>query len=577
MNDIEVKLHDFETILIDHVNQDKLGGMGIAVIKAGEVVYSRCFGYADKEKKLPMTYDTLIDIASLSKAFTATLLAIIIEEQDFDWNTPIREYFPQMRFNHEFANKTLTLKDILSHRTGLPMHEQSWFLDENLSPQKLLERLPYLEFSAEPRSKFMYTNVLYQCVIAIIEYYSGKEFPQFIRDNLFTPLKMDNTVVTFNEALESGNFAKPYKISNGKLEEIDYFDQDIFGSTGVKSSLHDLTYWLQFHMGNGQFEGKEIISTKNMKILHQPTIVMPEGGLAGIIYPTEHYSELPSYALGWSIEMHRGHKLVAHSGKIDGFTSMISFMPHEELGIIILSNEDTLLKNEFIALEMYDILLGLEPLDWFSKSNELIRRIREQNNNGRDNIIEMRVPNTQPSLELQGYIGTYQNPGYPHIKIVYDNGHLLLDTPRLRFKLEHIHFDTFLLSMPISDLFIKLNFIFNTKGEISKFSAQFEESLPPIEFNKIIEDPPEEDLLKFTGIYDYFGDELIIKVVNHALTGDSGYNSTFILESSGKNKFRPKNSTGTEFVFVNPGNNRYDIKIVTIGQIIDVPRLGDLD
>ena len=226
-------------------------GLAVVALKDNEIIYSKGFGYRDVDKKLEMTPNTAHPIASCTKSFTSTAIALLVNEGKLEWDTPIREFIPQFKMKDSVATERVTIVDMLSHRTGLPSHDFVW-VNDDFSYREIFERLPHLDLSKDIRTNFQYCNLMYLAASVIIEELSGMSYKDFIVKRIFKPLKMKDSNLSIQTMRQSPNYATPYKIDykDEKLGyiECDYIEnEDAAGDGGIHASIEDMGKWLGFH------------------------------------------------------------------------------------------------------------------------------------------------------------------------------------------------------------------------------------------------------------------------------------------------------------------------------------------
>lgn len=486
--------------------QYKFPGMGIGVIKDGEVLQAEGFGFADLEKRTLIDKDTEWGIASCSKAFTATLLCMLAEDGYFGLEQPIREYLPDFQLYDETATKLCTVKDILCHRTGIGGYDALW-VDE-CDRADIWRRLKYLKPDEPFRAAIQYSNLMYTMAGHIAEKVTGRSYPDLIRERIFEPLGMTRSNCSITDMLKSGNYASPYWQSDDGPVPIDNWNVDLGAPCGgINSTLSDMLKWLQFNIDDGVApDGRRLISHESMTLLHTLHVryelwqwdfpeVPPVGG----------------YALGWYNDVYRGHFMYWHIGEIEGYGTMQFVLPREKLGIVVFNNiqkPDVLIEMSCVY-EIIDNVLGLPKEDWSA------RIWAERNNYGHmledwrcDLMGESpRVEGTTPSHDLDAYCGKYFEPGHGYIEIfradgaegdsagnntaVGDSaaGRLAMRYRGVIQEMEHYHYDVFQVNHVKQDTLIytcPLEFFTSADdGSIDRFAFRLYSQVDPIVFRRV--------------------------------------------------------------------------------------------
>lgn len=466
----------------------------VAIVK-GDEEYTFGIGMKDG-KALPAGEDTLYMIASCTKAFTAAACAVLATEGKLDFDVPVREYMPEFRLNDDYATANLTIRDFLSHRTGLPRHEMAWY-GTGFSRDQLMKNLKYLPLNAPVRYVFQYSNFNYLIAGSLIERISGMPFETFMKEKLLKPLGMDRTVVYFDEMRKSEDHAVPFAHSEEYtmtgIREIPFYEspaEDASSMTGdptaaagcICSCASDMVKWLRFLLSKGKAGDVQLIREDLMELMITPHTDTGDGG------PYGPQRSMTSYALGWSIYNYRGFKMAEHGGNINGFTSSVAFMPDLDLGMFISVNMDVSLLADAVIQDIADIYMEKDDGDWYRRmyeyNDEMFRGVVAFFRNFGGEPIE----GTAPSHGMKEYAGTYEAPGYRRVLIEEKDGVLTLDFNTFRTKLKHHHYDTFSTVSPLGELPSGFLFTFGSDaaGRLSTVSATLgsEKDLKPIVFTK---------------------------------------------------------------------------------------------
>src|SRR5215510_7238174 len=221
---IESRLAGFDDYMAHLLETWNAPGIGVGIVGKDKLVFAKGYGYRDYGKKLPFTPTTTQPIASNTKLFTAMAAGLLVEEGRLDWDKPIRQYVPGIKFYNDDLDRTVTIRDMLSHRTGITRHDAIWFKSD-FTQKDLFERLKYLEPSEAPRSVFLYNNMMYAGAGYAIELLSGKTWEQFVRERILTPLGMSSTTFSIADMLKTAEPAVPYteRRDNTELYQIPYY------------------------------------------------------------------------------------------------------------------------------------------------------------------------------------------------------------------------------------------------------------------------------------------------------------------------------------------------------------------
>ncbi|MFQ5722068.1 MAG: serine hydrolase domain-containing protein, partial [Candidatus Aminicenantales bacterium] len=305
-------LAGFKTVVEKGLKSLNVPGVAMAVVVDDKVIMAKGFGFRDLENKRPMTKDTLLAIGSATKAFTTFTMGTLVDEGKLDWDTPVHNYIPWFRLYDLFASQRLTPRDLVTHRSGLPRHDLTWYNNYKASRQELVKRLAYLKPTADLRQKFQYNNLMFLTAGYLIEVITGQSWEEAVRNRVLNPLEMKRTNFSVLDSQKDTDYALPYREEKGKIEKIPFRNITNIGPAGsINSSAEEMSHWLIVHLNQGKYKGKSIIRTQTVEDMH--LAYMPTGETPAIpeITPAD-------YGLGWFIDTYRGHQRVHHGGNIDG-------------------------------------------------------------------------------------------------------------------------------------------------------------------------------------------------------------------------------------------------------------------
>jgi len=496
------RLKGLDTMALKVLKDWHAAGVTIAVVEKGKVVYTGGFGYSDLDKKLPVTENTQFAIGSCTKAFTASMLGMLVKEGKVDLDKPVRNYLPELKFQNEYTNDHCTLRDMMCHRTGLPRHDLSWYASWG-TRKEFLDRIQYMEPTAELRAKWQYNNFMFMAQGMVVEKITGKSWEENMKERILAPLGMDNTNLSTIDMEKSADHSLAFSTKDSVVKAIPYRNIDAMGPAGsVNTSAKDMAKWLITWINDGKYNGKEIIpsSYRNEAI----TIQMAMGGGApGVENPDVHIS---GYGFGWMISSYRGHYRVEHGGGIDGFITTTGFFPSDSIGIFVSSNQggvSTSIRN-FIA----DRMLKLSYRNWNKLQLDAQTKAKDAAKAVQKNDSLGHKLNTQPSHDLKDYSGTYSSPGYGSIEVSMKDGKLVSKFNNLDIRLDHFHYDQFnaFILDPSLDGGDPLRFSFHIDeiGNINKLTIPLEGGVKDIEFTKESKsiEVKKADLKKFEGNYE---------------------------------------------------------------------------
>ena len=471
-------LNNINAFVLQTMAQWKVPACGITIVKDGKPYYSSAFGQRNIAKNLPATINTLFGVASCTKSFTAAALAILVDEGKLDWDKPVKSYMPDFQLYDQEATNKITARDLLSHRTGLPNHDDMW-VAANSERKTLFDNLKYLKPTHPLYTHYQYNNLMYMAAGVLVERLSGKTWEAFVREKLLIPLEMKNTVLSYPEYFKSPDYATSYDFKKEQNVEVGFGSNvDAIGPAGsMKTNMVDMTNWLLMQLQNGKFNGKQIVSQNNLRENHTPLqIVLP----ATAKYPELGFS---TYGMGWVLNSYRGQQRRQHSGSIDGFRSLMTVFPNNNLGIFVTTNTDAAQRYAVNIITNYiaDNLLNMNVIDW----ND--RYVKERND---AQFEEEKVQKEHNSNRKMGammshgidyYTGVYEHPAYGTLQIFKTDRGLRGMFHNRQFDMNHFHYDYFEGSEILEG--VVFNFPTNQKGDIDRIIVNFPES-GEVEFKK---------------------------------------------------------------------------------------------
>ena len=298
-------------------------GFAVAVVQKDKVIYAKGFGYRDVEKKLPVTPNTLFAIGSCTKAFTASLIGLLDQEKKVELDKPVHNYLPGLAFYNDALTDQVTLRDMMTHRTGLPRHDLSWYFFDTPSRDSLLQRIRYMEPSAGLRNTWQYNNWMYMLQGMVVEKITGKTWEQNIAEKIFQPLGMTRSNFSVKQLAADADAATGYGLKNDSIiQRLPYYDINGMGPAGsINSSVNEMANWLNTWIHAGKFNGSEILPEPFTRTAMSSQMVIAPA-VPDSANPDIYFS---NYGLGWFLSSYRGHYRVEHGGNIDGFSASTAF------------------------------------------------------------------------------------------------------------------------------------------------------------------------------------------------------------------------------------------------------------
>src|SRR5262245_29142381 len=421
-------------------------GLALAIVKDDAVVVAKGFGVRKLGATAPVDSRTLFGIASNTKAFTATALGLLVEENKIAGDAPVVRYLPAFALSDPYVTRELTVRDLLVHRSGLGLGagDLLWWPPSTYNRKEIAQRLRFIPLATSFRTAYAYDNVLYLVAGELIEAVSGQSWEDFVASRILAKVGMTGSNVRHSAAAAGGNVAAPHAPIDGRVRPIAPFASDNTNPAGgINSSADDMARWLRVQLSGGRLaDGSRLFSPATARELTSIVTPIP------IVDPPPELPPLKSdfhgYALGFDIRDYRGHKAVMHTGVLPGYVSRVIMIPEANLGVAVLTNQESGEAFDSIALHVVDYYVGAPAFDWIDGFAARARRVASATTADRR---PARDAGTRPSLPLASYAGTYRDVWYGDVAIAHDNGRLVMTfshTPSLVGDLEHDQHDTFI-------------------------------------------------------------------------------------------------------------------------------------
>ncbi|HLJ44926.1 MAG TPA: serine hydrolase [Bryobacteraceae bacterium] len=415
-------------------------GCAIAIVRGNDVLLTAGYGVKEAGKPDRVDPNTIFAIGSMTKAFTTAAMSILVDDGKMNWDDPVRKYIEFFHLEDPLADEMVTLRDLVCHRTGLARNDMLWY-NSPLTSEEIIRRIAYLKPTRPFRSAWQYNNLMFLTAGYAVSKTAGTTWQSFVQTRIFDPLGMKTADFTTDVVQHSSDHASPHRKTNGKTEAIAWRNLDNIAPAGsINASVVELANWARLQLNKGEFEGKHLISARNMAEMHTPQMAMRPEDWGREWNPETHQI---SYGMGWELHDYRGLHLVSHGGAIDGFRGNITLLPDQKLGIVVLSNLDQENMPEALRFSLIDAVLGLAPRDWDSTLIEHFRMETDRAAEATKKRLAARHLDTKPSRELDAYAGEYFDPGYGTATVSLAEGALHIAWSNFKEPLEHFQFDTF--------------------------------------------------------------------------------------------------------------------------------------
>jgi CubicO group peptidase (beta-lactamase class C family) len=419
-------------------------GLAIGIVHKGQLVFAKAYGVRDVGTKEPVDTQTIFAIASTTKAITAAALGMLVDEGKVRWDDPVTKYLPSFQMHDPWATREVTVRDLITHRGGLPNADYLWTHGDN-SRDEVIRRIRFIQPTYSFRNGYIYHNVMYTVAGAVIEAASGMSWDDFLRQRIFQPIGMTRSVTTLVDAKTKTNRAEPHGRQNDTLKVSGNSLADGIGPAGsVWSSVADMTRWVKFLLDTGKVNGRPLLTPQTWAELFRPATILPPWNDRSAPQLRMSKPHFRSYALGWFQQDYMGRQVDFHTGSLTGMIAINGLIREEGIGVYIISNTSSEIRHP-LMFKVFDTFLGAPARDW---SGEMlaIQRADDARDSTTARPQNQRVEGTKPSLALDRYAGTFADPDslYPTIAITSENGALRYRLGSTQAgTLEHWQFDSF--------------------------------------------------------------------------------------------------------------------------------------
>lgn len=398
-------------------------GIAVGIVKDGKLVLAKGYGVANIQTKQKMDANTLVGIASNSKAFTASALAILVDEGKINWDDKVKKYLPEFKMYNDYVTEEFTIRDLLTHKSGLGLGAGDlmiWPDGHDFTPKDIVRNIQYLKPVSGFRTQYDYDNLLYVIAGEVIEKVSGKSWCDFVEERLMKPIGMTKSAASWRRLKDTTNVVVPHVPTNGKLEIVPRYTNPIFdAAAGLYASVNDLSHWLIVQMNHGKYgENQQLFSEKQWKEMWTPQTILPMNN------PHPYSSNFRSYGLGWRLEDINGHLQVSHTGGLDGIVTQTIMIPDVKLGIIVLTNQQNGAAFTVISNTIKDSYLGLPKFDHLAYFGQE-RRAKEDNADKVTDEVWAEVNQNlkaKTKIDFSQYTGTFKDNWFGEVTIYEQKG-----------------------------------------------------------------------------------------------------------------------------------------------------------
>jgi CubicO group peptidase (beta-lactamase class C family) len=472
-------LGQFDSLVAEVMAEWRIPGLAMAVVRRDEPPLLRCWGLRDIDACAPVLPDTVFPICSVTKSFIATALALLVDEGRLDWDAPVRGILPEFRLRDPVATEQASLRDLLTHRTGLPRHDLV-HMDGHLDNAGTLAALCHLEPSKPFRRTWQYNNLMYLVAGLVLERVSGERWDDFIRTRILLPLGMERATTALEDMFARyPDCAMPYAVLDGEQQRVPVRPIYARPAGSICASIAEMAAWMRFHLDPVTGRDRLRLSPAAATELTAPQIYIARSDFPEI-GPVH-------YGFGFFVGHYRGARSVGHGGgPWFGYNCDLRLLPDHGSGVMVLTNGHdpgcAPLTNTVL-----DHLLELEPLPWLDRCRGARAGSRDHPSKDRSVRVETRRHDVSPSHALPDYANEYEHPAYGKVRITCDGDALRWAGLGLDLPMTHRHHDVFETVPERMAWFGKRTVQFATDVEdyIKSLAVPLEPAVSPIVFRRL--------------------------------------------------------------------------------------------
>jgi CubicO group peptidase (beta-lactamase class C family) len=406
-----------ETALADW----QIPGIAVCVVKDGKVMVMKGYGVKEVGTSNKVDENTLFMIGSNSKAFTGTAMTMLAADKKLSLDSPVIKYLPNFKLYDRWVTKEANIRDLLCHRLGFETFQGDFiYFDSDLTTAEVREKFSKVKPLYSFRSRWGYTNAAFMTAGEIIPKVSGKTWAEYIKENIFTPLEMTNSLALSKDIKTASNKATAHTVAQGVLKTIPYGNIDNLAAAGsISSSINDMSHWVMVQLNKGKYNDKQVIPAEALMQTWTPHSILGNGGHP---YNKSHFS---LYGLGWFLKEYSGRQIVSHTGGVNGFVTSVTLVPEEKLGIIVLTNTDANNFFESLKSEILDACLGLPYRNYSQVQLASFKKNQQKEADWLKQKQDTIAKHLATTLPLASYAGNYEHEVYGKMTIAFEDKKLI--------------------------------------------------------------------------------------------------------------------------------------------------------
>jgi CubicO group peptidase (beta-lactamase class C family) len=455
-------------------------GIAVGIVKDGKLIHAKGYGVRSLDSRKKVDENTLFGIASNSKAFTAAALGMLVEEGKLKWDDKVTDFIPEFKMYDPYVTAEFTIRDLLTHRSGLGLGagDLMMFPDSNsFTRADIIHNLRYLKPVSSFRTKYDYDNNLYIVAGEVIVRASGMSWEDFIEKRIMDPLKMNKSAASINRLKDRSNMISAHAPIDGKVTPIRMdWSETANAAGGIQSSINDLSKWVIMQLNGGKYgDDKRLFSENTQADMWSPQTIIDVRG------SSPYNTHFASYGLGWFLSDVKGYKQVSHTGGLAGVVTQVTLFPELNLGIMVLTNQQSGAAFTAITNTIKDSYLGVKGIDRVKQMHDRVLKSQGEASQITSEVwktVEMQKKSATCAMAVDSILGTYTDNWFGEVVIARKNGKVRLDcvrSPRLTGELFFYKGNTFVVkwddrSMD-ADAFIQFGLNAEGRAETAKMNA----------------------------------------------------------------------------------------------------------
>lgn len=466
-----------------------VAGVAVAIVKDGKIVHEKGYGVKSIVSKQKVDENTNFAIASNSKAFTTTALAILVEEGKLKWTDKVKDYIPEFKMYDPYVTENFNIQDLLTHRSGLGLGAGDLMIfpdGSDFTMKDILANFQYMKPVSAFRTKFDYDNLLYLVAGEIIARVSGMTWEDFVTKRIFEPLNMDNTYASIAAMKDKSNLSSPHSTVAWPIRALPNYKDMVNGAAGgILSNVNDISNWMLVHLNKGKY-GKNLekqlfsqASQREMWKIHTVTETNPN---------PRYRSHFAGYGLGWGLTDIKGNLSVSHTGGLPGMLSKTILVPDLNLGVVVLTNTESGGGALFSAVSqtIVDSYLSLDDNNWTDKFYSRY----ETNNKAADSVTtavwKTVAASAQLPVKTDSYMGVYEDKWFGKVEVFMKDNKLWMKSyrsPKLNGPMSFYKSNSFAIKWEYQDMNADAFAIFCLDEEGKAQSIKMKGISPDIDFS----------------------------------------------------------------------------------------------